>query len=229
MEHSDAMARALAEVGPQLRRHRVRNGVTLTALAEATGISKSTLSRLESGQRRPGLELLLPIIQALRISMDDVVQVVPPVGNLNRLAPQPWNGMVRMPLARGIGPIQAWKLIVPVGRTQPDPQAHEGHMWMYVLSGRMRLVLADKDVQIRVGESAEFSTRLPHWFGNSGQEPAEVICMFGRQGEQVRPRVVSGAGPGGYPAGAAASAIAAAQPVIIAHLDESRPAGEVGA
>ncbi|WP_377267631.1 helix-turn-helix domain-containing protein [Peterkaempfera sp. SMS 1(5)a] len=190
MEPHETIALVLAEVGPQLRRHRVRRGVTLTALAEATGISKSTLSRLESGQRRPGLELLLPITQALRIGLDDVVQAAPQEGPFNRLMPQPWNGMVRLPLARQIGPIQAFKLIVPVGRAEPDPQTHEGHMWMYVLSGSLRLLLGDKDLQVRVGESAEFSTRLPHWFGNSGQEPAEVLCLFGRQGEQVRPRVM---------------------------------------
>jgi transcriptional regulator with XRE-family HTH domain len=203
VELSETIARSLAEVGPQLRRHRVHSGVTLMALAEATGISKSTLSRLESGQRRPSLELLLPIMQALRISLDDIIQAAPAEGPFNRLTPQPWNGMVRLPLARKVGPIQAWKLIVPVGRTRPDPQTHEGHMWMYILSGRMRLILGDEDIQVRVGESAEFSTRLPHWFGNDGPEPAEVLCLFGRQGEQVRARVMaSGANAGGYPAGA---------------------------
>ncbi|MEW1569488.1 XRE family transcriptional regulator [Streptomyces sp. NPDC093509] len=190
MEPHETIALALAEVGPQLRRHRVRRGVTLTALAAATGISKSTLSRLESGQRRPGLELLLPIVQALHISLDDVVQAAPQEGPFNQLKPQPWNGMVRMPLARQIGPIQAFKLIVPAGRSQPDPQAHDGRMWMYVLSGSLRLVLGENDLQVRVGESAEFCTRLPHWFGNNCQDPAEVLCLFGRQGEQIRPRVV---------------------------------------
>ncbi|MGW4518924.1 helix-turn-helix domain-containing protein [Streptomyces sp. NPDC004393] len=189
MESSDTIAQTLAEVGPQLRRHRIRNGVTLTALAKATGISKSTLSRLEAGQRRPGLELLLPITQALRIALDDVIHVAPQEGPFNRLAPQPWNGMVRLPLALEIGPIQSFKLIVPPGRTDPDPQIHEGHMWMYVLSGRLRLVLNDMDLQVRAGESAEFSTRMAHWFGNSGQEPAEALCLFGRQGERIRRRV----------------------------------------
>lgn len=193
METHETMAQALADVGPQLRRHRVRRGVTLTALAAATGISKSTLSRLESGQRRPGLEILLPIVQALRISLDDVVQAAPQEGPFNQLKPQPWNGMVRMPLARQIGPIQAFKLIVPAGRIQPDLQAHDGHMWMYVLSGSLRLVLGDNDLQVRVGESAEFCTRVPHWFGNNCQDQAEVLCLFGRQGEQVRPRVVPSA------------------------------------
>lgn len=190
MDNFETLSRALAEVGPQLRRHRVRRGVTLTALARATGISKSTLSRLESGQRRPSLELLLPIIQTLRISLDDVVQVEPHEAPLKRLDPHPWNGMVRLPLARTVGPIQAWKLVIPPGRIRPDQQSHEGHMWMCVVSGSLYLALGGEELHIRAGESAEFSTRLPHWFGNSGQEPTEVICFFGRQGEKVRSRVM---------------------------------------
>ena len=52
------IAAALDLVGPRLRRVREQRGVTLTEVAQATGISKSTLSRLENGQRRPSLELL---------------------------------------------------------------------------------------------------------------------------------------------------------------------------
>jgi transcriptional regulator with XRE-family HTH domain len=61
-----AIRDVLAEVGPRLRRLRVRRGVTLTALAAETGISKSTLSRLETGQRKPSLELLLLLAERIR-------------------------------------------------------------------------------------------------------------------------------------------------------------------
>ena len=54
-------------LGPRLKRIRAERDVTLTELATVTGISKSTLSRLESGQRKPSLELLLPIAKAHRI------------------------------------------------------------------------------------------------------------------------------------------------------------------
>lgn len=50
----------LAEIGPRLKWARTQRDMTLTEFAAATGISKSTLSRLESGQRKPSLELLLP-------------------------------------------------------------------------------------------------------------------------------------------------------------------------
>ena len=73
MEPSADIAAVLAEVGPRLKRLRTHRGVTLTDLAAITGISKSTLSRLETGQRKPSLELLLPIAKAHRVPLDELV------------------------------------------------------------------------------------------------------------------------------------------------------------
>src|SRR5436305_12860618 len=73
VEDTAAIAAALAEVGPRLKRARAQRQVTLTQLAAATGVSKSTLSRLESGQRRPSLELLLHIAAAHQTPLDELV------------------------------------------------------------------------------------------------------------------------------------------------------------
>ena len=73
MEPSEDVAAVLAEVGPRLKRLRTHRGVTLTDLAAKTGISKSTLSRLETGQRKPSLELLLPIAQVASVPLDELV------------------------------------------------------------------------------------------------------------------------------------------------------------
>lgn len=51
----DELSTVLAAVGPRLRALRRQRGITLADLAETTGISESTLSRLESGGRRPTL------------------------------------------------------------------------------------------------------------------------------------------------------------------------------
>jgi mannose-6-phosphate isomerase-like protein (cupin superfamily) len=59
---------------------------------------------------------------------------------------------------------------------------------MYVLSGRVRLIVADHDVIMGPGEAAEFDTRLPHWFGPAGDTPVEVLNLFGRQGERMHVR-----------------------------------------
>jgi len=63
----------IAAVGPRLRALRRQRAITLTDLAETTGISVSTLSRLESGQRRATLELLLPLARAYEVPLDDLV------------------------------------------------------------------------------------------------------------------------------------------------------------
>src|SRR5689334_16601915 len=186
MEDSPTViAKALEQVAPRLKQLRATRGVTLTALAESTGISKSTLSRLETGQRRASLELLLPLAQAYRVPLDDLVGA-PEVGDPRvRLKASKRNGRTVLPLTRQPGGVQAWKIVVPASNHVPQPKSHEGYEWLYVLSGRMRLVLGDHDLVLGPGEVAEFDTRVPHWFGSDGTQPAEVLSLFGPQGERV--------------------------------------------
>ena len=188
MENSPTITEALNGVGPRLKRVRTSRRVTLTALSEATGISKSTLSRLESGQRRPSLELLLPIAQAHQVPLDELVGA-PEVGDPRvRLTPRQMHGNTVVPLTRQPGPLPAFKMVLPDDRRAPDPCTHEGYEWLYVLAGRLRLVLAEHDVVLGAGEAAEFDTRLPHWFGSAGDGPVEVLSLFGKQGEHIHTR-----------------------------------------
>ncbi|MCB0908388.1 MAG: helix-turn-helix domain-containing protein [Nocardioidaceae bacterium] len=183
-QQQQAIAAALDQVGPRLRRVREQRGVTLTDAAQQTGISKSTLSRLETGQRRPSLDLLLPLAHAYRVPLDDLVGA-PEVGDPRiRLKPRRVNGRTVLPLTRP-GGIQAWKIVVPTTQSTPRPRTHDGFEWLYVLSGRMRLILGDRDLVLGVGEAAEFDTQVPHWFGSTGEGPAEVLSVFGRPGERM--------------------------------------------
>ncbi|MEV0370220.1 XRE family transcriptional regulator [Streptomyces sp. NPDC050636] len=194
----NAYERVLAEVGPRLRRVRQERGVTLAALSAATGISVSTLSRLESGGRKATLELLLPLAQAHQVPLDELVGA-PEVGDPRvRAVPQRRHHMTVVPLTRQPGALQAFKLVMEPVEGPREQRTHEGYEWMYVLSGRLRLLLADRDVELRAGEAAEFDTRLPHWFGPAGDEPVELLSLFGRQGERMHIR----ARPRGQAAGA---------------------------
>ncbi|MEV4094211.1 helix-turn-helix domain-containing protein [Streptosporangium saharense] len=188
MDEQSPIAATLARVGPRLRKIRAQRGVTLAALSEATGISKSTLSRLEAGQRRPSLELLLPIAQAHQVPLDELVGA-PEVGDPRvRCRPRVRNGRTVIPLTTQPGPLQAWKSIIPGEQNRPEPCTHEGYEWLYVLSGRLRLIVADHDLVMGPGEAAEFDTRLPHWFGPADGSSVEVLNLFGRQGERMHIR-----------------------------------------
>jgi transcriptional regulator with XRE-family HTH domain len=182
---SAAIAATLDRVGPRLRRLRRQRRITLTGLAGSTGISKSTLSRLETGQRRPTLELLLALSHAYRVPLDDLVGA-PEVGDPRiRHRADRVKGRTVIPLIRRPDGIQAWKIVIPAGKAEPQPRAHDGHEWIYVLSGHMRLVLGDRDWVLGPGEVAEFDTTVPHWFGGTGAEPAEILSIFARPGERM--------------------------------------------
>ena len=185
MATSTSIADVLADVGPRLKRVRTQRQMTLTGLAEATGISKSTLSRLESGQRKPSLELLLPIVQAFGVPLDELVGA-PEVGDPRiRLKPRTRNGRIFIPLTRQPHGHHAWKSIIPPHRKEPELVTHGGYEWLYVLSGRLRLLLPGHGVVMGPGEVAEFDTSLPHWFGAANDEPVEILSLLGKEGSRM--------------------------------------------
>jgi DNA-binding Xre family transcriptional regulator len=185
---TDELDRTLDAVGPRLKRLRLRRDITLTNLATETGISASTLSRLEAGLRRPTLEQLLPLARAYGVTLDELVDA-PPTGdpriNLRPIASG--DGSVVLPLTRRPGGIQAYKFVRPAGddNAVPELRTHEGYDWVYVLNGTLRLVLGEHDLLLEPGEAAEFDTRTPHWFGATGDGPAEILSLFDRTGARV--------------------------------------------
>lgn len=191
---ADELDAVLTAVGPRLRALRKQRGITLDQLAEDTGISVSTLSRLESGQRRPTLELLLPLARTHHVPLDELVGA--PASGDPRIYPRPLQrgGRTWLPLTRNPGGPAVFKQIIPPSPDPPpdlDPRTHEGHEWLYVISGQLRLVLGDKDFVLTAGEAAEFDTRIPHALANAGRKPVELLNIFGPQGERVHLRAHS--------------------------------------
>lgn len=182
--------RMLDGVAPRLRELRTRRGLTLAELSEETGISASTLSRLESGGRRPTLDLLIRLAAVYRASLDDLVgapQIADP-----RVHPKPFyrDGTAIIPLTRSNPDVHAFKMVLP-GHAPEAPveqRSHEGYDWIYVLSGRVRLALGEEELVLEAGEAAEFDTRMPHGTASASLEPAEILNLLSAQGERVHLR-----------------------------------------
>ncbi len=183
----------LDQVGPRLRTLRQEGEMTLAELSAATGISVSTLSRLESGQRKPTLELLLPIARAHQIPLDDLVGAATGEDPRVRGKPIRHGDLVMVPLTRRPGGLQAYKMTIPAGRRRrtPDLNTHEGYEWLYVLNGRLRAILGEHDLILEPGEAAEFDTRVPHWFGGADERAVEFLSIFSREGERMHVRARS--------------------------------------
>jgi len=187
------------EVGARLRNLRRGRAITLADLAEATGTSQATLSRLESGQRRADLSLLLRLAQVFRVTLDELVDA-PPTGDPRvHVRPSVRYGMTLVPLTRRAGGLQAYKVIIPGGsaREAAPLQTHKGYEWLYVLDGRLRLWLGEQDLTLTPGEVAEFDTHTPHAFANPGSSPTELLMLVSAEGQRahVRARPVRTAEP----------------------------------
>ncbi|MEU9097884.1 XRE family transcriptional regulator [Streptomyces sp. NPDC048361] len=192
MAQDDDLTDVLSGVGPRLRALRQARDATLAQVGEATGISLSTLSRLESGQRKPTLELLLPLAREYRVQLDELVGA-PTTGD-PRIHPRPFtrHGQTFVPLTRYLGGLHAYKQIIPPRKAaqdvRPELNVHDGYEWLYVLSGRLWLALGDHDLILTAGEAAEFDTRTPHGFANPGERPVEFLSLYGAQGERMHVR-----------------------------------------
>ena len=166
---------------------RTERNLTLGAVSRTTGVSVSTLSRLESGGRKPTLELLLPLARAYQVALDDLVEAAPPADP--RIHPRPFdrNGMTMVPLTRQEGGLQSYKLVFPAQWPAVRPSRRRTTAtWLYVLSGRLRLQLNGLRALIRRGGRVRHPRA--HAFTNPFPEPAEVLVLFGPQGERMHVR-----------------------------------------
>lgn len=183
---------ALAQIGPRLRAARQRRGLTLEELSTLAQISPSTLSRLESGKRQANLELLLPLTRALRMGIDDLVPSAIADPRV-RQATTVREGRTTVRLSPPNSPVHTFKIRY-ARPAQPDRmRVHDGYDWVYVLSGRLTLLLDDQTFILEAGEAAEFDTRVPHSMGSTDGEPAEVLSIFGPEGERVHTATSVGA------------------------------------
>jgi transcriptional regulator with XRE-family HTH domain len=171
-------------VRTRLRSLRNTLGLSLDELAARTNLSASTISRVETGKRTISLDVLLPLAAALQIDLDALLDV------------RGDDDVVIHPTPNSSGQRTTWMLSRPTSRTlaikmrlEPtdeaaDQRVHPGHDWFFVIEGRVRLSLGDRQITVEEGEAAEFTTMTPHAFAAIGR-PAEIIMIFDRDGQRA--------------------------------------------
>jgi transcriptional regulator with XRE-family HTH domain len=176
-----------ARVRERLRALRQEQGLTLQQVAERAHLDVSTLSRLEGGKRRLALDHIPALADALGVSADELLRSTPRPDPRVRARPRRHDGLTLWPLTnRGHGGgLHAYKVHVAATRRTPPKamRVHEGHDWLYVLDGRLRLLLGDDTYILDPGEAAEFTTWTPHWFG-AVDGPVDFILVVGPHGER---------------------------------------------
>lgn len=181
----DRVEHMLAGLGLRIRRLRREQGQTLEGLALITGSSAAQLSRLETGERLPSLEIALRLALSLGVPLEDLVadDQAPTPGVVVRGQEAPifdGEGYRYQPLVPDAGPegITAVRVIYPADRDPDDDlRQHEGQEWLYVLRGRLRLTLGKERAVLRAGDAAFFDALLPHAFDVLSEEDAEVLMV----------------------------------------------------
>ena len=171
-------------VRTRLRTLRQTLGLSLDELGRRSNLSPSTISRIETGKRTISLDVLLPLARALQIDVEALLEVSDDDDIVIRPAPNKAPGRTTWMLSRPTGRMVAVKMRLVPSRVPPEPRVHPGHDWFFVLEGRVRLLLGDRELVVEAGEAAEFATMTPHAFSAVGGR-AELIMIFDRDGQQA--------------------------------------------
>jgi len=176
-------------VRKRIRGLRVARGWSLDDLAARCYLSPSTLSRIETGQRRIALDQLAPIARALGSTLDQLVESVDDDDVVIRPQRDVVRGMTTWMLTREPGPhgmtVAKMRVTKPAPRRGTDQLGvHPGKDWFTVLSGTVVLLLGERTILVKAGQAAEFSTMIPHAFG-ADAGPAEILCIFDHDGQRT--------------------------------------------
>jgi len=188
---SEQLPAGLAALGDRLRRIRRARELTLEQVAERTGISQPTLSRLESGRRQPSLAQLLTLADQYGASVGDLLgeggergaAVIDPA----RSAEREGNGLRFRVVDRGDAgsALTAIQVTVPADRGGSRLYQHPGDEWLYVLEGRLRLTLADTAHLLTPGMVAHFDATTPHRLDAEGRRDVVLLLVAARPAAQV--------------------------------------------
>ncbi|HEX2701542.1 MAG TPA: helix-turn-helix domain-containing protein [Acidimicrobiales bacterium] len=190
MVESDEIERS---VRSRLRSLRTTLGLSLDELAARTNLSPSTISRVETGKRTISLDVLLPLASALHVGLDALLDVRDDEDVVVRPTPSRSGTRTTWMLSRPTASTIAVKMRLQPTRTAPQQRVHPGHDWFFVMEGRVRLSLGERDIVVEAGEAAEFTTMTPHAFA-AVDGPAELVMIFDRDGQRAHVHTGAGAG-----------------------------------
>lgn len=168
----------------RLRSLRATLGYSLDELARMTNLSPSTISRVETGKRTLGLDVLVPLASALQVSLDSLFESEDDDDVVIRPTPQGSGDRTTWPLNRPDGRTLAVKIRLEPTVSKPSLRVHPGHDWFFVIDGTVRLWLGEREIDVAKGEAAEFNTMTPHAF-TAIDAPAEVVMIFDREGQRA--------------------------------------------
>jgi transcriptional regulator with XRE-family HTH domain len=194
----DPIQLQLDSFGVRLKELRLQRGWTLQELADQSGLSKTFVSRLETGGRQASIAAVLTLARVFGVSLASMFETqleTEPCLIIRRTeaVSKSANGLTYTPLssAERFFNLQPIKLSVSPSRKGNEHFHHDGEEWIYLLSGRLTLSLAGKTYELEPGDAAHFDSRLPHRLIARGPHEAEVLLVASPFSDAGRPAPVA--------------------------------------
>lgn len=189
---SQAFITEASSLSQSLRRHRLRRGLSLQALAKIADVSVGLLSQIERGISSPSLRTLSKVRLALNVSLAELFNPEPELPEASYIQRFENRRMMNIGSNRFskemLSPdpeseLQMMILIVPPGGgSGTESYCYPGEKCGFVLDGVLTLLLGNESSHLRKGDSFQFDAAIPHGFTNPSQRETRVVWVIRHKG-----------------------------------------------
>ncbi len=173
------------QLGKKIRDLRLRRGMTVQQLAEASGLSKGFISQVENSRTSPSLATLQDLARSLETSVAYLVVEEEQAPHVVRAAERPSiqvggnTSRVEVLSAQPRRNLELIQAELPVGVSAGDKRHyHQGEEVVLCVQGPIRVLCGEHVLLLESGDSCHFDARVPHAVENAGAETARVLIAM---------------------------------------------------
>lgn len=179
----------IVRLGRKIRETRVRQQMKLHEVAEAAGISKGLLSRIENGRTIPSLSVLILIIQALRVSMpsffegidaaEEALWVHKPASAYTASQAEDSVGSFHEHiLSQNLSNVAMQAAILTLEpKAEGKPVTTDGYEFRYMLRGEVQYRLGADTVLLQEGDTLLYNGKIPHMPLNRSDKAVSLLAI----------------------------------------------------
>ena len=193
------------QLGQRVREIRLRRGITLAVLGSKTGMTKGYLSLVERGVKVPTIASLVKITKALDVAIGVLFEAEPPqdpVAIVRKGERKPFVPAVRAGSRRDYHyesltfraakkHMEAFVVVPPVKANPDQLYDHDGEELIFILSGRVELILRDRLYVLGPGDCGFFDSSLPHTYRSASPKRASMLIVIYPAQYEQEPRPLS--------------------------------------
>jgi transcriptional regulator with XRE-family HTH domain len=172
-------------IGKELKRIRVSQGMTLEELSNKCGYSKALISRVETGSVSPSLTSLMKMVSSLGLQLHDLFTSIEQSqasvirkGEGRKFYTEGESSTEYLANNITNKKMEPIKLVAPADYSSgEEPISHYGEQFLFVLDGKIEITAGEQTHKLNGGDSVYLAAGTPYSWHNSGKDTAEIISV----------------------------------------------------